>query len=97
MVTILIATNQMGIDISIVENVIIIALGSLLFGAAFAFALGAKTSISNILASYYLQKIYKVGDKVRIGDYEGRIVEINQQAVILDSTEGPSMCTFYGI
>ena len=88
LVTILIATNQIGIDISIVENVIIIALGALLFGAAFAFALGAKTSISNILASYYLQKHYKVGDKVRIGDYEGRIVEISQQAVILDSAEG---------
>ena len=63
-------------------------IGALLFGAALAFGFGAKTSVKNILSSYYLQKIYKVGDKVRIGEKEGRIIEITPLSVILDSSEG---------
>ncbi|NIR51588.1 mechanosensitive ion channel [candidate division KSB1 bacterium] len=88
LVTILIGIDQIGIDVTLLESVLVIAIGALLFGAALAFGVGAEISVSNILVSYYLQKIYKVGDKVRIGHKEGRILEITPLAAILDSTEG---------
>jgi hypothetical protein len=91
LVTILIGVEQIGIDVTLLNSVIIIIIGALLLGAALAFGFGAKTSVKNILASYYLQKIYKVGDRVKIGDIEGRIIRITPLAVIMDSPHG-QMC-----
>jgi small-conductance mechanosensitive channel len=88
LVTILIGMDQIGIDITLLVNVVVITLAALLLGGALAFGLGAKTSVSNILASYYLQKVYRVGDEIQIGDKKGRIIEISPLAVILDSAEG---------
>lgn len=84
----LIAFDQIGINVSILINLIVIIIGALLFGAAFAFGLGARESVSNILASYYLQKIYKVGQVIQIRGQKGRIIEITPTAVILEAPEG---------
>jgi hypothetical protein len=54
----------------------------------FAFGLGARTSVSNILASYYLQKAYTVGQLVRIGETQGRIIRMTPTAVLLEASEG---------
>jgi small-conductance mechanosensitive channel len=59
-----------------------------LFGAALSFGLGAKTSVSNILASYYLHNTYKEGDTVRINNIEGKIIHINSTSVILNTPDG---------
>ncbi len=91
LVTVLIGVEQIGIDVTLLNSMTIIVIGALLLGAALAFGFGAQTSVKNILASYYLQKVYKVGDRVRIGEIEGRIIKITPLAVILDSTHG-QMC-----
>ena len=88
LVTVLIGVEQLGIDLTILTHVIVIVLAALLFGAALAFGLGARISVSNILASYYIQKTYKVGQSVKIADITGRIVQITANGVILDSSDG---------
>ena len=88
LVTILIAIDQIGIDIAIVTTIVSIILAALLFGAALSFGLGAKTSVSNIIASYYVHNSYKAGNKVRINDIEGTIIQITTTAVILETPEG---------
>lgn len=87
-VTILIGIDQMEIHIAFLTDLILIAVGAVLFGAALAFGLGARTSICNILASFYLQKIYKVGQRVRIGDIEGKIIQFSSTLVLLEGAEG---------
>ena len=86
--SIIIAVDQIGIDIAFLTQLINILLAALLFGAALAFGLGAKTSVSNILASYYIHQLYKEGDYVKIGDIEGRIAKIGNTAVVLESDTG---------
>ncbi len=86
--SIIIAVNQVGIDIAFLTQLVSIILAALLFGAALAFGLGAKTSVSNILASFYIHKLYKEGDHVRISDIEGRIVKIGTTAVLLETNNG---------
>jgi len=88
LLALIIGIEQVGIDITLLISLITIIIGALLFGATFAFGLGARPSVSNILASYYLQKTYQVGHTIKIGDKEGQIVRITPVAVILDSTEG---------
>lgn len=86
--TIIIVIDQIGIEVTFLINLISIVLAALLFGAALAFAIGARTSISNILAAFYVRKHYKEGDYIKIGDAEGRIVKIDSTCVILDVEDG---------
>ncbi len=86
--SIIIAVDQVGIDIAFLTQLVNILLAALLFGAALAFGLGAKTSVSNILASFYIHKIYKEGDHVNISDIEGRIIKIGTTTVLLETKTG---------
>ena len=87
-ISIIIAVDQLGIEISFLIHIIDIVLAALLFGAALAFGLGAKLSVSNILASYYIHHNYKEGDRVKIDEIEGQIVKINSNSVVLNTKEG---------
>jgi small-conductance mechanosensitive channel len=86
--SLIVALDQIGIDIGILTILINIILGAVLLGAAIAFALGARTSISNILASYYLQNTYHEGQIIKIGDIKGKITKITATAVIIETEEG---------
>jgi hypothetical protein len=90
-VSTLIAIDLIGIDVTLLTSFVVILLAAFLFGAALAFALGSRTSVSNILAAYYLQKIYNVGQTVKIGDVKGQIAQITPTALILDTPEGQAM------
>lgn len=87
-ISIVIAIDQVGVDISFLTSLTYIILASLLLGAAMAFGIGAKTSVSNILASYYISRTYSEGNYVRIGEIEGRIIKITSTSVYLESKEG---------
>jgi small-conductance mechanosensitive channel len=87
-ISIIIAINQIGIDISFLTHILYILLAVLLLGAALAFGLGAKTSVSNILASYYISRTYSEGNFIRIGEHEGRIIKITSTSVFLETESG---------
>ncbi|MDY6856054.1 MAG: mechanosensitive ion channel [Thermodesulfobacteriota bacterium] len=91
LITVLIALEQIGIDMTLLMSLIMILTSAFLFGAALAFGLGARTSVSNILASFYLQKTYQIGQTIKIGETKGQIDQITPTAVILNSTEGAVM------
>ncbi len=87
-VSALIAVDQAGLNVGFLTSVLLLVLGSGLLGGALVFALGARATVANILASYYVQKTYRVGHRVRIGDFEGEIVRITATAVVLQAAEG---------
>lgn len=84
----IIAIDQIGVEVTFIITMMNITMASVFFGAAFAFGLGARTSVSNILATYYIRKIYKEGDYVKIDDIEGRIIKIESTVVVLETEEG---------
>ncbi len=85
---VVIAVDQIGIEITFLVNIINIVLATLFFGASLAFGLGARTSVSNILASYYVRKTYKAGDLVEIGSIKGTISKIESTQVVLENETG---------
>ena len=87
-VSALIAVDQAGLNVDFLTSVLLLVLGSGLIGSALTFALGARTTVANILASYYLQKTYRVGHRVRIGEFKGEIVDITATSVLLETKEG---------
>lgn len=87
-VAVIIALDQIGIEISLLIDIIDIVLAAILFGASLAFGLGARTSISNILACYYVRKRYKEGDEIQIGKTKGIIIRIEASNVVLENKIG---------
>lgn len=90
-VSTLIAVDLIGIDVTLLTNFVVLILSAFLFAAALAFALGSRTSVSNILAAFYLQKIYQIGQTVKIGDVKGQIAQMTPTALILKTPEGQVM------
>jgi small-conductance mechanosensitive channel len=86
--TSLVAVEQLGIEISFLKATLTVALAALLGGAAIAFGLGGQRVAANILSAHYVQKLYQVGQTIRLDGIEGRIARITETAVILESEEG---------
>lgn len=80
--------DLVGIHSTLLTVVVATVVGAVLSGATLAFGLGSRTAVSNIVAVFYLLKTYRVGQVVRIGEVEGRIVEITQTGVLIASSEG---------
>jgi small-conductance mechanosensitive channel len=87
-ISIVIAVDQIGINIEFLTYLIYIFMAVSLFGAALAFGIGAKTSVSNILGAYYIHGNFEEGDKISIGDISGEIVKIKATSVILKTETG---------
>jgi len=85
---IILGIDQIGIDIMFLSIIAGVVLAAMLGGIALAFGLGARTHVSNIIAANQLRQIYQVGDKVRIGDIEGRLMSIMMSRVIIETETG---------
>ena len=85
---VLIAAAQLGIDVSLMTNLFLIVLSAALGAAALAFGLGARGAVTDIVAMHYLNQSFRIGQVVRIGSDQGRIVRTTRTAVLLDSAEG---------
>ncbi len=91
LVAVVTGVDQMGIESRFLTVTITIVIGALIGGAALAFGLGSRTTVSNIISAHYLRQTYHVGHTVKIGAVQGRIVEITPTAVILDGSDGRVM------
>jgi small-conductance mechanosensitive channel len=87
-VALVVALDELGIDNTFLVMASGIFLASTLGGAAIAFGLGARASVGNLLASHYVQRNFRPGHIVRIGGIEGRIIEIGETSVVLETPEG---------
>lgn len=85
---IIIGLAQIGIDMTLLVNLATVVAAVLLGGAALAFGLGASSDVRNIIASYYVRQLYEVGQRVRIGQLEGEILEFTPVSVVLDTAQG---------
>lgn len=84
----LVAVEQIGININLLIIMAAILTGMFAGGMALAFALGSKTTVKNILANYYLSKYYQVGQRIQIGDIQGKITRIENTHLCLETSQG---------
>ena len=85
---VLIGVNQIGIDITVIVIVMSVGIGALLGGLSIAFSLGARTLVSNLIGIRYLNPDYRVGELIRVGEYEGTVLEITSVSIVLDGEQG---------
>ncbi|MDZ4819907.1 MAG: hypothetical protein SGJ20_13135 [Planctomycetota bacterium] len=65
------ALTHLGMNLQLLENMVLIAFGSLAVGFALAFGLGGRDVIGGILAGYYVRQWLQAGDHVTVGNLEG--------------------------
>jgi small-conductance mechanosensitive channel len=85
---ILVGAEQIGIRVTFL---VILAAGlsiSLVGAVALALSLGAREYVANLIGAHYLRQRYSVGQHVRVAGSEGRILEMTETVVVLETAEG---------
>lgn len=86
--TLLLGLSQLGLDVTLFTSIITLAAAALFASGAIAFGIGAADAVRNVLASHYVRKSYQPGQRVRIDDVQGEILELGQIAVLVGTEEG---------
>ena len=86
--TLIIGIKQIGINVDFITNVLVVTLGAFLGGAALAFGMGGRTLVANIIGGQHVRKHCRVGEQMQLGGYEGKVVEVTQTSIILDTKLG---------
>lgn len=84
----LLALDQLGLDVDLLKNIIVLAFAAFFGGTALAFGIGAADAVRNIMASHYLRRMYQPGLLVQVGDREGEILELTAVGVLLETENG---------
>jgi small-conductance mechanosensitive channel len=85
---ILVGAEQIGIKVTFLV-ILAAAAGIALVGAvALALSLGARDYVANLIGGHYLRQRYSIGQHVRIAGFEGRILELTDTAVVLETADG---------
>ena len=86
--SIVIGIEQIGLNVDFLTSIIVVIIGVLLAGAALAFGIGARELAANVIGAQQLRKHCRIGDRVRIGNFAGELLEITQTSAIVDAPEG---------
>jgi small-conductance mechanosensitive channel len=86
--TLLLGLAQLGLDVTVFANIITLAAAALFGGIALAYGIGAGDSVRNVMASHYVRKAYRPGQRVRILGIEGEVLELTAVDVIVVTSDG---------
>ena len=85
---IIVGIDQVGVDVTFPIIIIAIIVGAILGGMAIAFGLGARPLVTNLIGAHYLQQQYAIGQDIRIGEQEGKVLEFTPTGIMLDTEAG---------
>ncbi len=84
----LLGLAQLGLDVALFTDIIVLAAAALFASAALAFGIGAADAVRNVMASHYVRQAYRPGQRIRVGDVQGEILELTQVAVVVETEHG---------
>lgn len=88
---VLIGAEQIGLDVTFLVVLATVVAAAVLGGIALAVSLGSRTLVSNLIGAQYLRQYYRVGQTLRVGAYEGAILELTATGIVLDTADGRVM------
>jgi|GEM_PF-6974971 len=84
----IVAAEKLNFDVDVIAtNASYVVIGVIAV-AVFSLAWGMKNASSNLIASYYVKQLFKIGDTVELLGHRGIITDINNIAVILQTESG---------
>jgi Mechanosensitive ion channel, conserved TM helix len=85
---IVIGIDQLGVNVNFLIQLTTVTAAAVFGGIALVFALGTRQHLANLIGAHYARKHYAPGDSVRIGAIEGRIVDISDGCVFVETAQG---------
>ncbi len=67
------AAEQLGLAVTLVNTILSIVVGGLVFGTALAFALGSRSVFENLVSAYYARRTFRTGDRIHALGQRGTI------------------------
>lgn len=86
--TVLVGADQIGIKVTFLVVFVAAIAASVVGGVALSVGFGARDYVANLIGAHYLREAVPVGQVLRIGEVEGRVVDVTATALILDTSEG---------
>ncbi|HEY3969229.1 MAG TPA: hypothetical protein VGM05_32055, partial [Planctomycetaceae bacterium] len=83
LMTFIAAFDQLAIKFALLEQMILIAFGSLAVGTGLAVGLGGREVVGGIMAGYYTRQRLQAGDHVSVAGFEGTVREVGPVATII--------------
>ena len=80
--------DQVGVDSRFLTALVAVVVGGALGGTALAFAFGARTEVSNIVAMHYVRQVYRTGQLISLGGVRGRIRTFTATTVVVATGDG---------
>ena len=78
-----VAIDQLGLEIELVNSLILVVAGAFALGGALAVGLGARETVRNLIARFYVIRLYRIGDRVVVGENAGTIVAFSPTSVLV--------------
>jgi len=85
---IVIGIDQFGVNVNFLIQLTTVTAAAVFGGIALVFALGTRAHLANLIGAHYARKHYAPGDHVKIGAVQGRIVEITDGCVFVETDDG---------
>jgi len=80
----LMAVTQLRIDTAIIHSVVLILLSGCALALALSFGLGTREITRNLVAGFYVRKLFEVGKKLEINDSEGTLAGITPLHTVIE-------------
>ncbi len=87
----IVGLDQIGIEVALLIALFVACVAALLIGLAVAFALGARSHVSNLIGVRSARRHMSPGVKIRIGDIEGEVLEFTPAQIALETDKGKTI------
>ena len=85
---VILGLGQMGVEISLLEQLFVVTAAAVFFALALSFGIGAGPAMMNIIAISSLKQRYHAGNRILIDGIEGEIKDFTRTAVLLTTRDG---------
>ncbi len=82
------ALNQAGVNTDIVTNNLSLILGAFLATFTIALGLGSRDIVYRLLLGFYSRKNFEVGQKIKVDNFEGLVISMDNIYVVLEGNTG---------
>ena len=87
-VVVSLAIGQLEIETELLNQVVSILLFAIGAAVALSLGMGTRSTAGNIVAGLYARDLFPPGDKIRVGDVSGTVIEVSTTNTLLELEDG---------
>lgn len=87
--TVVVALSLVGVDLRWVTWLVVIFVAVAGLAIALAFGVGFQGLARDLAAGFYLRTRLKAGQRLRVGEVEGKVLQLTTLHLVLQTTDGP--------